>query len=195
MTRVDKPSLMKRLFELGCNYLGQILSYTKVQGQLEDAGNTSTLSHYLTLLNTAGLLGGLEKYAADIIRKRSSSPKFQVYNSALISSQRNELFKEILLKPAECGRMVESAIGAYLINSAQEQQFNLLCWRERSEEVDFVIEKRGKVIGIEVNTGFEKSTSGMKAFSDQFKPDKTLLVGRKGIPWQEFLKVDLKQLL
>lgn len=193
LTRVDKPSLMKRLFELGCNYSGQILSYTKVQGQLQDAGNTTTLSHYLTLLNTAGLLGGLEKFAADIIRKRSSSPKFQVYNTALISSQRNETFKEILSKPGEWGRMVESAIGAYLINSEQEQGFNLFYWRERSEEVDFVIEKRGKVIAIEVKTGYEKNTSGMKMFSTQFKPSMTLLVGRKGIPWQEFLKMDLRE--
>ena len=92
LTRVDKPALMKRLFELGCLYSGQILSFTKVQGQLQDAGNTTTLSHYLSLLDTAGLLTGLEKYAADIIRKRSSSPKFQVHNTALISAQRNELF-------------------------------------------------------------------------------------------------------
>jgi hypothetical protein len=61
LTRVDKPALMRRLFELGCLYSGQILSYTKVLGQLQDAGNTTTLSHYLELLDTAGLLAGIEK--------------------------------------------------------------------------------------------------------------------------------------
>lgn len=130
LTRVDKPSLMKRLFELGCNYSGQILSYTKVQGQLQDAGNTTTLAHYLNLLDTAGLLGGLDKYAADIVRKRSSSPKFQVYNTALISAQRNEYFDEIIKKPSEWGRLVESAVGAYLINSAQKLGLNLFYWRD-----------------------------------------------------------------
>jgi len=190
LTRVDKPSLMKRLFELGCLYSGQILSYTKVQGQLQDAGNTTTLSHYLTLLNTAGLLGGLEKFTADIIRIRSSSPKFQVHNTALISSQRNDLFKEIMLKPSEWGRMVESSIGAHLINAAHVHGFNLFYWRHRSEEVDFVLEKRGKIVALEVKTGADSTTSGMKAFEAQFKPDKMLLVGRKGMPWQEFLTIN-----
>ena len=60
--RIDKPSLLKRLFEVGCHHSGQILSYTKIMGQLHDAGNTTTLSHYLHLLDTAGLLTGLEKY-------------------------------------------------------------------------------------------------------------------------------------
>lgn len=190
LTRVDKPSLMKRLFELGCLYSGQILSYTKVQGQLQDAGNTTTLSHYLILLNTAGLLGGLEKFTADIIRTRSSSPKFQVHNTALISSQRNELFKEILLKPSEWGRMVESSIGAYLLNAAHVNGFNLYYWRNRNEEVDFVMEKRGKVVALEVKTGADYVTSGMKTFSKQFNPDKMLLIGRKGMPWQEFLMLN-----
>ena len=189
LTRVDKPALMKRLFELGCLYSGQILSYIKVQGQLQHAGNTTTLSHYLSLLDTAGLLAGIEKYAADIIRKRSSSPKFQVHNTALISAQRNELFDEIKVQPAKWGRMVESAIGAYLVNAAQVDGFAVYYWRHRNEEVDFVLEKRGKVIALEVKTGAEDTTSGMKAFKEQFNPDKILLIGKKGLPWQDFLKM------
>ena len=136
LTRVDKPALMKRLFELGCLYSGQILSYTKVLGQLQDSGNTTTLSHYLELLDTAGLLVGINKYAPDIIRQRSSSPKFQVHNTALISAQRNNLFKDMLAKPDEWGRMVESAIGAHLINHSLSEKFNLHYWRERNEEID-----------------------------------------------------------
>jgi predicted AAA+ superfamily ATPase len=194
LTRVDKPALMKRLFELGCLYSGQILSYTKVQGQLQDAGNTTTLSHYLQLLDTAGLLAGIEKYAADIIRKRSSSPKFQVHNTALISAQRNDLFPEIILKPAEWGRMVESAIGAYLVNEALVGGFKVYYWRDRNQEIDFVIEKRGKIIGLEVKSGAAGSASGMKAFKDQFKPDKVYLVGDKGLPWQELLKISPAEL-
>lgn len=190
LTRVDKPALMKRLFELGCLYSGQILSYTKVQGQLQDAGNTTTLSHYLSLLDTAGLLAGLEKYSSDIIRKRSSSPKFQVYNTALISAQRNELYEEMKSKPSEWGRMVESAIGAHFVNAAQVSAFNLFYWRHRNEEVDFILEKRGKVVALEVKTGTDSVTSGMKAFKEQFNPDKILLVGKKGMPWQELLKTN-----
>ena len=190
LTRVDKPALMKRLFELGCLYSGQILSYTKVLGQLQDAGNTTTLSHYLELLDTAGLLAGVEKYAPDVIRQRSSSPKFQVHNTALISAQRNDLFKDTLAKPDEWGRMVESAIGAHLINHSLTEKFNLHYWRERNEEVDFVIERKGKVIGLEVKSGAAGSTSGMNAFKNKFNPDKVLLIGNAGLPWQDFLELN-----
>lgn len=190
LTRVDKPALMKRLFELGCLYSAQILSYTKVLGQLQDAGNTTTLSHYLELLDTAGLLAGVEKYAPDVIRQRSSSPKFQVHNTALISAQRNELFKDALARPDEWGRMVESAIGAHLINHSLTENFNLHYWRERNDEVDFVIERKGKVIGLEVKSGAAGSTSGMTAFKKKFNPDKVLLIGNAGLPWQDFLRLN-----
>ena len=86
LTRVDKPALLKRVFELGWVYSGQIVSYTKMIGQLQDAGNTTTIAHYLHLLDTAGLLTGLEKYDRQKLRQRSSSPKFQVHNNALISA-------------------------------------------------------------------------------------------------------------
>lgn len=190
LTRVDKPALMKRLFELGCLYSGQILSYTKVLGQLQDAGNSTTLSHYLELLDTAGLLAGIEKYAPDVIRQRSSSPKFQVHNTALISAQRNDLFKDALAKPDKWGRMVESAIGAHLINHSLTEKFNIHYWRERNEEVDFVIERRGKVIGLEVKSGTTGLTSGMTAFKSKFNPDKVLLIGNAGLPSQDFLKLN-----
>lgn len=190
LTRVDKPALMKRLFELGCLYSGQILSYTKLQGQLLDAGNTTTLSHYLTLLDTAGLLGGIEKYAADIIRKRSSSPKFQVHNTALISAQSNEMFNEIVAKPAEWVRIVESAVGAHLTNFALTEGFKVYYWRNGNDEVDFVLERRGKVIALEVKSNNDKETTGMKEFQKQFNPNKILLIGKQGLSWQEFLSIN-----
>ena len=194
LTRVDKPALMKRLFELGCTYSGQILSYTKIMGQLTDAGNTTTLSHYLNLLDTAGLLGGIEKYAKDIIRKRSSSPKFQVHNTALISAQSAELFKDVTKKQHDWGRIVESAIGAHLINYSYTEGYTLYYWRERNDEVDFVIEQKGKLIGLEVKSGATQSAAGIKAFKKYANPDMVLLVGNSGIPWQDFLKINPAEL-
>jgi hypothetical protein len=190
LTRVDKPALMKRLFELGCLYSGQILSYTKMLGQLQDAGNTTTLSHYLTLLDTAGLLAGIEKFTANVVRTRASSPKFQVHNSALISSHRNEIFKEIVIKPKEWGRMVESSIGAHLINHSLTNGFEVHYWREKNKEVDFVIEKRGKVVALEIKSSTAGNTDGMSVFKDQFKPHKILLIGKTGLPWEDFLKMN-----
>ncbi len=190
MTRVDKPALMKRLFELGCLYSGQILSFTKIMGQLQDAGNTTTLAHYLNLLDTAGLLAGLEKFSAYVIRKRGSSPKFQVYNTALISAQRPDRFIDALSDPATWVRMVESAVGAHLLNHALRKDFQLHYWRERSDEVDFVLQKGKRCIALEVKSNATSSGKGMQAFSDRFTPDRVLLVGEGGIPLEQFLRTD-----
>ena len=51
LQRVDKPILLKQLFGLGAAYSGQILSYNKMLGQLDEAGNTTTLARYLDLLS------------------------------------------------------------------------------------------------------------------------------------------------
>jgi predicted AAA+ superfamily ATPase len=194
LTRVDKPALMKRLFELGCAYSGQILSYNKMIGQLKDVGNTTTLSHYLDLLNTAGLLAGIEKFSGNLIYKRSSSPKFQVHNTAFISAQSGSLFKDIIIRPDDWGRVVESTIGAHLINNSIAEGYTISYWRERNEEVDFVLEKKGNVIGLEVKSGARQSASGVSAFKKAFNPNKVLLVGSSGIPWQDFLKINPAEL-
>lgn len=190
LSRVAKPALMKVLFELGCHYSGQILSFTKIMGQLQDAGNTTTLSHYLHLLDTAGLLAGFEKYSADIVRKRSSSPKFQVHNTALISAQRQETFSEIKSNPAEWARIVESAIGAHLLNKAFSEQFKVYYWRDRDQEVDFVLEYKNQIIGLDIKSGAKQSSSGMSAFQKKFNPKKIYLIGDSGLTWQEFLTIN-----
>lgn len=190
LTRVDKPALMKNLFELGCSYSGQILSFNKIMGQLHDAGNTTTLAHYLRLLDTAGLLGGLEKYSPAIIRQRASSPKFQAHNTALVSAQQQQRLDSVRENPALWGRWVESAIGAHLLNATLSQQMTLTYWRQGNAEIDFVLQQGNRVIGIEIKSGTDQKNKGMEVFSKQYNPYKTLLVGNSGIPWEKFLELD-----
>lgn len=190
LTRVDKPILLRRLFEFGCTFSGQILSYNKMLGQLQDAGNTTTLATYLELLESAGLLGGLEKFAADKIRQRLSSPKFQVHNSALISAQLPESFEEITANSEKWGRIIESAVGAHLINHARQSGFEVFYWREGNDEIDFVLKIRGKIIGIEVKSGVMHGAGGMEVFRKKFNPDKMLLIAPSALPWEEFLKIN-----
>ncbi len=195
LTRVDKPALMRRLFEIGCTYSGQLLSYTKILGQLQDAGNTTTLANYLNLLSQAGLLSGLEKFTGKKLTQRGSSPKFQVHNTALLSAQSHDTFGQIRLKPNLWGRQVESVVGAHLINHGLSEDFRVLYWREGALEVDFVLEMRGKVIGLEVKSGARAGyPSGMAAFQKTFQPDRMLLVGEGGLPWEEFLRINPKSL-
>lgn len=194
LTRVDKPALMKRLFEFGCDYSSQILSYTKMLGQLLDAGNTTTLSHYLELLDTAGLLCGLEKFSAGKIRQRASSPKFQVHNTALMSAQKGEHFGQFMGNPILKGRVIESAVGAHLLNHSITERFKLSYWREGNQEVDFVIEKDHKILGIEVKSGYANRVKGKGAFQKQYPDAKTIVLEQSGVSWEEFLKMNPAQL-
>ena len=139
LSRVDKPALLRRLFELGCAYSGQILSYTKMLAQLQDAGNTTTLAHYLQLLSGAGMLTGLQKYSGAVVRRRSSSPKLQVLNTALMTAGTDLTLEQARADREFRGRLVESAVGAHLANAAGGGSCELFYWRDRNRDVDFVV--------------------------------------------------------
>ena len=190
MTRVDKPVLLKRLFDIGCKYSSQILSLTKVQGELQESGNLTTLSSYLNLLRDAGLLSGLEKYAADIIRKRASKPKFQVHNNALLAAGQNVPFNVLRTDSKEWGRFAESSVGAHLINSGLKYRFNVYYWNNGNYEVDYVIEKGNDIIAIEVKSGKDSANKGLSLFNDEFHPRGVYIVGTDGIPFEQFLRMN-----
>ena len=188
MTRVDKPVLLKRLFELGAAYSGQILSYTKMLGQLQDAGNTTTLARYLDLLSSAGLLAGLQKYAKQPHR-RKGSPKLCVLNTAPMTAGSGYSFEEAKADRSFWGRIFESAVGAHLFNTATAD-IRLHYWRDGSLEVDFVLQRGFQLISIEVKSGSKTvPLRGMDAFNQRFNPRSSLLVGEGGIPLSEFLTV------
>jgi len=188
MTRVDKPALLRRLFHLGCEYSGQILSYQKMAGQLQDAGNTTTLAHYLELLNGAGLLTGLQKYAGKTHRKRGSSPKLLTLNTALMSAISGISYKEATADRQYWGRLTESAVGAHLVNDSKSKGINVYYWLNRNREVDFVLESGKTVVAIEVKSGQKEYTlEGMQEFCKNFHVKRQLLVGGQGISIEEFL--------
>lgn len=188
LTRVDKPALLRRLFQLGCAHSGQILSYQKMIGQLTDAGNTTTLAHYLELLQGAGMLAGLSKYSSGQVRQRGSSPKFQVLNTALMSAQDHRSMAEARQDGDYWGRLVESCIGAHLFNTSFGTNISVTYWRERNHEVDFVLQEGKTVVAVEVKSGGRREMlPGMDAFARLFKPKRQLLVGGQGIPLEEFV--------
>jgi predicted AAA+ superfamily ATPase len=189
LTRVDKPALLRQLFELACTYSGQELAYQKMLGQLQDAGNTTTLAHYLELLAAAGMVTGLQKFAADRARRRASSPKLQVLNTALLTAQSGLTPREARTDPRFWGRVVESAVGAHLANAAATGVCELFYWREGDLEVDFVVRAGRCVTAIEVKSGRRRGRlSGLEAFDSAFRPVRKLLVGEDGIPLESFLE-------
>ena len=187
MTRVDKPALLKQLFELGADYSGQILSYTKMLGSLQDAGNTTTLARYLELLSSTGLLTGLPNHSNQPHRRRASSPKLNVLNTALMTAGSGYSFDEARADRTFWGRVVESAVGAHLHNTAASD-VDIRYWRNKQHEVDFVLRRGRRTVAIEVKSGPQRrSASGMAEFERQYHPINSFVVGADGIPLNEFL--------
>ena len=193
MQRVDKPALLKRLFQLGAEYSGQILSFNKMLGQLQDAGNTTTLARYLDLLSNAGLMTGLAKYAAGAHRRRASSPKLNVLNTALMAVASGYTFEEAKADRSYWGRLVESAVGAHLFNTGTPEH-RLYYWRENGCEVDFVLARGRRLVAFEVKSGARKpGTSGLERFAEHFDVQATVVVGEGGLPLSEFLSTPARE--
>ncbi len=187
MSRVDKPALLKRLFDLGARYSGQELSYNKMLGPLQDAGNTTTLTRYLKLLSDAGLLSGLPKHTERPVSAKASTPKLNVLNTALMAVASGYTFEEARADRSYWGRTVESAVGAHLINTASPRT-TVKYWRDGRYEVDFVLQRGPSTVGIEVKSGTAPAAlTGLSEFEHRFRPRRTVVAGQSGVPLHEFL--------
>lgn len=193
-TPISKPALLRQTFELGAAYSGELLSLNKMLGALQDAGNTATLAGYINLLGESGLLCGLQKYSIDTARRKASIPKFQVFNNALKMVYSPFTFEQSILDRKTWGRLFESGIGAYLVSQAFVHRFEVFYWRERSEEVDFILRKKGSVVAVEVKSNAEKRTEGLERFRELFEPQTSFIVGDGGISAEDFLSMDLRKL-
>lgn len=193
-SNIYKPILMKRLFQLGCSYSSMELSLTKMLGQLQDAGNVTTIAGYLDLLNQCQLLCGLQKYAQDDSRKYNSAPKFEVYNNALLTAYHRERYEKIRSNSEIWGRWVESAIGAHLLSSSEEEDYQVYYWRERDYEVDFIVATDCGCIALEVKSGHKTTNKGISKFETKFHPSHTYIIGTGGISIEDFLLSDITQL-
>jgi len=192
MHTIEKPAILRRLFELGSSYSGQILSYSKMMGQLQDAKNTTTIAHYLELLEQAGLLTGLQKFAMDNARKRSSSPKWQVMNSALMGALSDFSFQQLLENKKEWGRYVETAVGCHLL-AHRNNDFKVFYWNESNAEVDFIIQYKDQYVALEVKQSQGK-ISGLKAFQKSFKPHKVYQLSDQGLTWKQLISMNPREL-
>ena len=191
LTRVDKPALLRNLFRLVCDYSSQIVSYQKLTGQLQDAGNTTTLAHYLDLLAAAGLAVGLEKYAPGKVRQRRSTPKLMALDTALVSAIGGRSFAEAREDAEHWGRLVETAVGAHLV-ATRDPRAEILYWRDRSREVDFVVQRGAELTAIEVKSGPRRDgLPGMAAFETAHGPARKLLIGGDGTPLEAFLATEV----
>ena len=191
---ISKPALLRQTFELGAAYSGKLLSLSKMVGSLQDAGNTSTLAGYLNLLEQSGLLCGLQKFSIDSARRKASIPKLQVFNNALKMVFNPLSFHQAVADRKAWGNIFESGIGAYLASQGFSHRFAVYYWRERDDEVDFILQKKDSIVAIEVKSNAEKRTDGLEKFKSLFSPHTALIVGDGGIPASDFLSMPIASL-
>lgn len=190
MSKVAKPVLLRHLFALAATFPAQSVSYTKMLGQLHDAGNTTTLAHYLKLLESAFLASGLELFSRGLQRKRGSSPKLILWNNALVNALSTRSFADSLSDTIWWGRLVENAIGAHLCNGLRSVEYTITYWRDGNYEVDFVVTRGRDIWAIEVKSGRSGKTTGLTRFRTRYPDARVLLVGSHGIPLAEFFGND-----
>jgi len=166
------------------------ISYNKMLGQLQDAGNTTTLAHYLKLLESAFLVSGVEAYSKGQMRKRGSSPKLVLWNNALINAISSKTFLDTVANAVWWGRLVENAAGAHFLNGLSGTEYSITYWREGDREVDFVVTRGSKSWAIEVKGGRTGKLSGLEHFRRIYPDANALLVGEGGIPLEKFFKSD-----
>ncbi|HEX3730570.1 MAG TPA: ATP-binding protein [Opitutaceae bacterium] len=186
LQKVNKPALMRNLFGIAATFPAQIVSYNKMLGQLHDAGNTTTLAHYLHLLSTAFLASGLELYSAGHRRRRGSSPKLILWNNALINAYSSQSFQAVATDPAWRGRLAENAVGARLLDGLQGPEWTITYWRDGGYEVDFVVQRGRSVFALEVKSGRLGRMSGLARFREAYPSSKPLVIGAGGVPFEEF---------
>ncbi len=194
-TPISKPALLRQTFELASAYSGNILSLTKMLGRLQDAGNTVTLSSYLQLLNESGMVTGLQKFANDKARVRASIPKYQVYNNALKNVYTDGDFYSNVTDHKRWGNIFESCVGSHIISQAFKYGYKVYYWRDGNDEVDFVLKQNSQCAAIEVKSNAEKTSKGLNIFKERYKPINTLIVGKEGMPIEDFLSINPQKLL
>ncbi len=192
-TNIYKPILMKRLFHLGCSYSARELSLTKMLGQLQDSGNVTTLAGYLDVLGQSELLIGLQKYAYDESRKYNSTPKLQVFNNALLTANQRGRYETIRANAEKWGQWVESAVGAHLLSEAEENDLQVFYWRNRQNEVDFVLADGEECVAFEVKSGRRSMNAGIAEFTKNYNPRHSYIIGTGGIPFEDFLSISIEQ--
>lgn len=195
MSKIAKPVLLRHLFALAATLPAQFVSYTKMLGQLHDAGNTTTLAHYLKLLESAFLVSGLELFSRNKQRKRGSSPKLVLWNNALVNALSTRTFDSSIADSIWWGRLVENAVGACLCNSLNSIEYSITYWRDSNYEVDYVVARGADIWAIEVKSGVGGKLSGLARFISRYPDARPLIVGGQGIPLEEFFSRDTAQWL
>jgi uncharacterized protein len=164
---VKSPALFRQAFELLMSYPAQEISYTKLLGLLQGKGNTDLIKNYLRLYEGAFLVKALEKFSTNKLKVRSSSPKILPLCPAFYYAGIQAPYSS-----AERGHVFEMVVGAQLVRTGAP----LYYWREKNDEVDYVVKVGRKIYAIEVKSGKRERSTGLEAFQKKFPTSKCVII-------------------
>ena len=155
--QIKKPALFRQTFILASQYPAQEVSYNKLLGQLQDAGNVDQVKNYLDHFAQAFLIRLIFKWS-ETQGSRTSSPK--LIPTANVFTQ---LFSTTELTQEQLGRVFESTVGNRLCENFDQVYY----WREGKFEVDFIVVHNKQIYAIEVKSKNRKS-QGMTEFKKRY---------------------------
>jgi hypothetical protein len=176
---VRKPALLRQVFGMACVHPAEVVSHQKMLGQLVDAGNATTVAHHLHLLSAAYLLAVLPRWSGSRLLTRGSIPKLIIRDNALANAMAPPDLERARLSGPMRGRLIENAVGAALVALAERTGAELFYWRDRQDEVDFVLRHGSRLIAIEVKSGRPRA-SGLAVFRRRWPSAAAILVGGTG---------------
>ena len=121
--------------------------------------------------------------------RRASSPKLNVLDTGLMAALAGRTPAEMRRDQAWRGRLVESAIGAYLMARAPALGLALSYWRQGERSVDFVLEGAERLLALEFRTAAADiaTHSGLAAFRALYPHARPLVEGGGGVTLDRFL--------
>ncbi|NLG80484.1 MAG: ATP-binding protein [Firmicutes bacterium] len=168
--------LLQRLFLYSNNQSGALMNISEASRNL--GAPYSTVASYLRCLGTAGLLYLLPKFAASVEAEARSLERVYAIDPGLYLSLAR-------VRPADLdgtggwGRLAEISVFAEL---KRHDLRDIHYWRERDREVDFVMERSGTLLAIEVKFRTDpldrEGLRGLEHFTRRFSPDARIIVSR-----------------
>ena len=149
---------------------------TRFQYKLvKKGGRASEFENAIEWLNLSGIVNRI--YRADKIMKPLENYKdidaFKIYVSdvGLLCAKKNILAEDILYMSDELNDFKGGMTENYMCNQLTFNGYTSYYWEsERSAEIDFVIQREGQIVPIEVKAADNVKAKSLKVYMEQYKP-------------------------
>jgi predicted AAA+ superfamily ATPase len=93
------------------------------------------------------------------------------------------------------GRLVENAVGAHQLAHLHDPTWELTYFRDRNDEVDYVVRAGTRLWAIEVKSGRPARPQGLAKFLRAHRKAVPLILGSGGMPLTDFFARDPREIL